>query len=218
MSDTRPFNPLHKKNLAASIAEALLERDPVPLGEVERVSGSGVYVIYYTGNHPAYAPLAEANREGRWWAPIYVGKAIPKGGRKGAEIVEDDSELPRGTELWSRLKEHADSIRAASGSLAIADFYCRFLVVDEIWIPLGENLLISRFMPIWNKHVDGFGNHDPGKGRYNGLMPRWDVVHPGRGWAVKCKSRPETASIIEGEIADYLRSRSFEQAPKIYKK
>lgn len=65
MSDTRPFNPLHKKNLAASIAEALLERDPLPLGDVERFSGSGVYVIYYTGPHPAYIALAEANREGR---------------------------------------------------------------------------------------------------------------------------------------------------------
>jgi hypothetical protein len=217
MSDSRPFNPLHKKNLAASIAEALLEREPVPLETVDRVNGSGVYAIYYTGNHHAYEPLAEANRHDQWWAPIYVGKAIPKGGRKGSEIVDDDFELPRGTELWSRVREHADSIRAAAISLDIRDFYCRFLVVDEIWIPLGENLLISRFMPIWNKHVDGFGNHDPGNGRYNGLMPRWDVVHPGRSWAVKCKPRPETAATIEGEIADYLRSRSFEQPAKIYK-
>lgn len=218
MSDAKPFNPLHKKNLAASIGEALLERDPVPLGSIERFNGSGVYAIYYTGSHPAYQPLAEANREGRWLAPIYVGKAIPKGGRKGAEIVEDDGALPRGTELWSRLKEHAESIRAASTTLDINDFYCRFLVVDEIWIPLGENLLISRFMPIWNKHVDGFGNHDPGSGRYNGLMPRWDLVHPGRGWAIKCKARSETAQIIESEISDYLRSRSFDQPAKLYKK
>jgi hypothetical protein len=217
MSETRPFNPLHKKNLAASIAEALLERDPIALDGIPRTTGSGVYAIYYTGSHPAYEPLAEANREARWWAPIYVGKAIPKGGRKGSEIVEEDGELPKGTELWSRLKEHADSIRLASTSLDIADFYCRFLVVDEIWIPLGENLLISRFMPIWNKLVDGFGNHDPGGGRYNGLIPRWDVLHPGRKWAAKCKPRTETAAIIQSEIADYLRSRSFEQPPRIFK-
>jgi hypothetical protein len=215
MSDTRPFNPLHKKNLAASIVEALLERDPVPLGEIPRMSGSGVYAIYYTGSHPAYEPLAEANRQGRWWAPIYVGKAIPKGGRKGSEIVEDESELPKGTELWSRLKEHAESIRLASMSIDIADFCCRFLVVDEIWIPLGENLLISRFMPIWNKHVDGFGNHDPGGGRYHGLIPRWDVLHPGRKWATKCKPRAETSAVIEAEVIDYLRSRAFEQPTRI---
>lgn len=105
----------------------------------------------------------------------------------------------------------------ASGSLNIADFFCRFLVVDEIWIPLGESLMISRFMPIWNRHVDGFGNHDPGSGRYNGLMPRWDVLHPGRGWAMKCKPRPETPAIIESEITDYLRSRAFEQPAKLFK-
>lgn len=217
MTDARPFNPLHKKNLAASIADALLERAPVSLGTIERFNGSGVYVIYYTGDHPAYEPLAEANRNDQWLAPIYVGKAIPKGGRKGADIVEDENDLPRGSELWSRLREHADSIKSVSGSLDITDFYCRFLVVDEIWIPLGENLLISRFMPIWNKHVDGFGNHDPGKGRYNGLRPRWDVLHPGRSWAERCKPRTETADIIQSEVADYLRSRSFGHPTKIYR-
>jgi hypothetical protein len=215
--DVRPFNPLHKKNLAASIAEALLERDPVSLDAVSRIDGSGVYSIYYTGDHPAYTPLAEANREGRWWAPIYVGKAIPKGGRKGAEIFDDDGDQPRGTELWTRLKEHAESIRLASTSLDIRDFYCRFLIVDEIWIPLGENLLISRFIPVWNKHVDGFGNHDPGSGRYNGLMPRWDLLHPGRKWAARCKPRLETREIVAQEVLDYLRSRSFEQPARVFK-
>ena len=215
MEEAKPFNPLDKRNLAASIAEALLEKEPVPLGDIDRFQGSGVYAIYYTGPHPAYAPLTAANSNGTWSAPIYVGKAIPKGGRKGAEI-EDDTK-PRGTSLWSRLAEHAKSIQAAATTLDIDDFSCRFLVVDEIWIPLGENLLISRFAPVWNKHVDGFGNHDPGKGRYNGLRPRWDVVHPGRAWALKCKEREETASLIEGEIADFLRSRAFDQSPKIYK-
>lgn len=71
MTGPRPFNPLHKRNLAASIAEALLESEPVPLGTVPAFAGSGVYAIYYTGQHPAYAALADANREGRWWAPIY---------------------------------------------------------------------------------------------------------------------------------------------------
>ncbi len=31
-----------------------------------------------------------------------------------------------------------------------------------------------------NKIIDGFGNHDPGKGRYNQLRSRWDKLHPGR--------------------------------------
>jgi hypothetical protein len=28
--------------------------------------------------------------------------------------------------------------------------------------------------------VDGFGNHDPGKGRYKQARSDWDVIHPGR--------------------------------------
>lgn len=209
MTGTRPFNPLHKRNLAASIAEALLESEPVPLGDISHFVGSGVYSIYYTGPHPAYAPLADANRENRWWAPIYVGKAIPQGGRKGAEIVDDDGAPPKGRALYSRLKEHAESIRLASASLSIDDFHCRFLVVDEIWIPLGENLLISRFMPVWNTLVDGFGNHDPGKGRYQGLAPRWDLIHPGRGWALKCKPRLENPEIVMADALSYLQGRSY---------
>lgn len=223
MTGPRPFNPLHKRNLAASIAEALLESEPVPLGTIPAFAGSGVYAIYYTGQHPAYAALADANREGRWWAPIYVGKAIPKGGRKGAKISEGDDEedevadLPKGRALAARLNEHAESIRAAKASLSIDDFYCRFLVVDEIWIPLGENLLISRFMPVWNNVVAGFGNHDPGKGRYQGLAPRWDVLHPGRAWALKCKPRSEVPATIESEVSAYLRGRSFEQPARLFR-
>jgi hypothetical protein len=47
-----------------------------------------------------------------------------------------------GNVLFRRLKEHAESIRSAQ-NLDIKDFYCRFLVVDDIWIPLGESLVIS---------------------------------------------------------------------------
>lgn len=69
---------------------------------------------------------------------------------------------------------------------------------------LAELLLIARFAPIWNNLIDGFGNHDPGSGRYNGMRPRWDVIHPGRVWAAKCKARNETAKQITREVEAYL--------------
>ncbi len=75
-----------------------------------------------------------------------------------------------------------------------------------IWIPLGESLLIARFRPIWNVVLDGFGNHDPGKGRYNGARPLWDVLHPGRGWAKRCAARTETVEEIHGRIGEYLEA------------
>ena len=86
----------------------------------------------------------------------------------------------------------------------MADFQARYLTVDDIWIPLGESLLIARFRPIWNRALDGFGNHDPGRGRYNGLRALWDHLHPGRGWTTRCAVRTETIPEIEQRLADYL--------------
>lgn len=203
MRTPTPFNPLDRRNLAASAAEALLESDQEPLGTLEPFIGSGVYAIYYTGEFPAYKWVSEANADGKWLAPLYVGKAIPSGGRKGGF----DLDAPAKPYLKRRLDEHAESIRSASTTLNIEDFWARYLVVDDIWIPLVESLMISRFTPIWNTLLDGFGNHDPGKGRYNGLRPRWDVLHPGRSWAEKCRSRDETADLIQSEVKAVLSAR-----------
>ena len=108
------------------------------------------------------------------------------------------------TALSARLRQHAASIDQAD-NLNIEDFDCRFLVVEDIWIPLGENLLIAKFAPNWNKLIDGFGNHDPGSGRYNQVQSRWDVLHPGRPWAQRLRDRPEGPEQISRELEAYLR-------------
>lgn len=190
------FNPLDKRNLGVSVADALLAKTPVALPPGESFNGAGIYVIYYTGGFPGYKKIAEKNRGGKFEAPIYIGKAIPAGGRKGA--LEPNTKA--GPVLFRRLGEHADSIRQANGNLRPEDFYCRYLLVDDIWIPLGESLLIQQFAPLWNRTIDGFGNHDPGAGRYNGQCPAWDIVHPGRPWAVKCKPNPKDQSEWLAEI------------------
>lgn len=89
--------------------------------------------------------------------------------------------------------------------LRIEDFYCQFLSVDDIWIPLTESLLIERFKPVWNRVLDGFGNHDPGKGRHSGKMPFWDCLHPGRAWAERLQPCAFTAEELEQRVRDYLR-------------
>ncbi|MGP8438933.1 Eco29kI family restriction endonuclease [Paraburkholderia fungorum] len=198
-----PFNPLDKKNLGASVAEAMLEQEPQPLGELKQFFGVGIYAIYYIGDFEPYAPLAERNRNGLFQAPIYVGKAIPKGARKGGGVGEI-----RSRSLYDRLRDHAESVGFAA-NLDIKDFYCRFLVVDDIWIPLGESLLIAKFAPLWNASIDGFGNHNPGKGRFEGLRPRWDVLHPGRAWAEKCKPREETQEHIVRDVNNYFMTIAF---------
>ncbi|KVL40086.1 restriction endonuclease [Burkholderia territorii] len=194
-----PFNPLDKKNLGASVAEALLTKEIHPLEDLAAFEGAGIYAIYYTGEFPAYGQIKNINSNGKYLLPIYVGKAVPAGARMGASL-----EAAAGKVLHKRLKEHAESIKAAS-NLDIKDFYCRFLVVDDIWIPLGESLIIARFTPVWNSLIDGFGNHNPGKGRHAGMRPRWDVLHPGRDWAMKLAERPETQEQIAQDAATYLK-------------
>lgn len=203
------YNPLDKANLGKSVADALLEQAPIALTDVGRFEGAGIYAIYYYGAYPAYRALAQANAAGSKW-PIYVGKAIPSGGRKGASL----SASARGTSLFSRVAEHRESIRTverASSNLKVDDFTVRYLVVDDIWIPLGESLLITAFRPLWNVRIDGFGNHDPGKGRYKGAKPLWDHLHPGRIWADRCVPRTETQSDIERDIADYFAAHPVPQ-------
>lgn len=204
MSADKPYNPLEKVHLGASVADALLTSSLVPMAAIEPFSGAGIYAIYYSGAFPAYQKLAQVNKAQGPVLPIYVGKAIPQGGRKGlATLVNRPSRV-----LFRRLNEHAESIRATD--LDLNDFTCRYLAVDDIWIPLGESLLIARFSPLWNVFLDGFGNHDPGSGRYQGLAPKWDVLHPGRSWAQRCKPRAESAKQISAETMAWLN-----QAPAL---
>lgn len=194
-----PFNPLDKLHLGESVAQAMLRQPTVPMTELKRFSGAGIYAIYYGGGFPAYNAISKLNSGGQCIAPIYVGKAVPKGARKGGDLSAD----PGGV-LYSRLMQHLRSLQDAQ-NLDASDFSCRYLIVDDIWIPLGESLLIAKFNPLWNHLINGFGNHDTGKGRHQGFRPRWDVLHPGRAWAERCQARTETREQIELEVCDYLR-------------
>lgn len=202
MIQPTPYNPLEKENLGKSVAEAMLARPAIPLHALQPFHGAGIYALYYAGTFVAYQAMAAVNQSQGPTVPIYVGKAIPAGGRKGGGIGAEASNPKPTRALYKRLVEHAESIGATE--LSLSDFSCRYLVVDDIWIPLGESLLITRFSPLWNLLLDGFGNHDPGAGRYNGLVPKWDVLHPGRSWATKCRPRVETATQIAKEAAAWL--------------
>ncbi len=211
MSDPEPYNPLDKKNLGISVADAILQSDPSPLPPEESFVGAGLYAIYYIGkSFKPYEPIAKKNRDGLFQWPIYVGKAVPAGARKGGY----GTDVSPGTVLYKRLREHSKSIEAAT-NLELDDFRCRYLVVDDIWIPLAESLLINRFAPIWNRILDGFGNHDPGKGRRAGQRPPWDVLHPGRSWADRladnARSEKELTNTVSESIATYIKKHDKDQ-------
>lgn len=199
----KAYNPLEKENLGKSVADSLLIQSPVPLGCLPKFHGAGVYAIYYNGDFKDYLSFKKWNPNVEdLRLPIYVGKAVPTGGRKG---IVDPSASSKGSSLFSRLDEHRKSIELAH-NLDIKDFWCRYLVVDDIWIPLGESLLIQRYRPLWNSVVDGFGNHDPGSGRYKGARPNWDAIHPGREWALRCAPPTSTEDQIREQIAIYWDS------------
>jgi hypothetical protein len=207
---SKPYNPLEKANLAASIVRAILDSPVHRLSNTAHLTGAGVYVIYYVGKFKSYSPLAKANRGGHFSKPIYIGKAIPKGGRKGG-LTEGSA--AKGTKLRTRLNEHLASVSEAS-NLDPADFYFKSLVVDDIWIPLGENILIDQYKPVWNCVVDGFGNKDPGKRRAAQHGSPWDVLHPGRKFAVKLGSNPRLAKEIIADLKAYFETGSMPKRRK----
>lgn len=171
--------------------------------------GTGVYAIYYTGKSPLYKNLYEENRI-EFHQPIYVGKAVPSGWRQAK-----DAKIGAIThELFRKLKEHAKSIKQVS-NLDEPDFFCRFMILEEganHLIGTVEAALIRYYKPIWNTQIDGFGNHDPGSGRYNQAKSEWDVLHPGRPWADKCIGKPATVSKIEEKAAAYFTHQKQKDA------
>ena len=66
-----------------------------------------------------------------------------------------------------------------------------------------EASLIRLYMPIWNCCIDGFGNHDPGSGRYNQAMSDWDILHPGRPWAKRLRGEHPTQIEISEKALSY---------------
>ncbi len=200
----KPYNPLDKKNLGFSVAEALLERPVMPLPP-EPFNGAGVYAIYYCGNEfKPYERLSKLNQNNECKVPIYVGKAVPAGARRGGFGLDVDP----GIVLFNRLKEHANTIEEAT-NLNLKSFCCRYLIVDDIWIPLGESLLIEMFAPVWNRFLDGFGNHDPGSGRHKQQKSYWDTIHPGRSWAnnlsLNSRSQEEVLLSLDKFFETYLK-------------
>lgn len=192
------FDPADPKAIGRMVSIALLAQPLIPLADVRPAYGSGVYAIYYRGDHPLYSGISGSE------TPIYVGKADP---------ANDDASTTReqGAKLTARLLEHAGTIGTAeaySGQLPahlspikLADFKCRRLVCATNAQLVAEKHLIRTFWPIWNAETKacwGMSKHgDAASTRANKRSP-WDVVHPGRPWALD-KRLVDSLSPIEIE-------------------
>lgn len=201
ISSPAPFNPLDYDNLTKNVVDELMRRGPFKLPLTEKFKGAGVYALFYIGDQPDYADVRSPDAS----RPVYVGKAVPAGARKGIR----DKSTPTGPQLYNRLNQHTKSIQLGQ-DLSTDDFLCRFLVVEPLWIVMAEQFLITEFRPLWNTHLDGFGNHAPGKGRNEGEITWWDARHPGRPWASKLRqtrSKEQAAARVR-EYQDLLTSDS----------
>lgn len=166
-----------------------------------RFSGGGVYALYYNGDFPLYQKIYSKNKD----LPIYVGKAVLPGWRQGRDTVKEND-----PDLFRRLGEHSRSINAIN-NLELSHFMCRFVVLksqEADLISTVEAAMTRRYNPLWNSHIDGFGNHDPGKGRYEQAKSEWDVLHPGRVWAERLNGIAPDGNKVEEKIGIYHAHKS----------
>ena len=203
------FDPSNPDTIGRLVVLALLAQERVPLRELRPTYGSGVYAIYYVGEHPAYAEISGTE------TPIYVGKADPDEPRAA-------SPREQGVRLFSRLADHRDAIRevetfattnALPNSLFIDDFECRRLVCATNAQLVAERHLIDVFKPAWNSEMKicfGISKHgDSSETRRNKKSP-WDVLHPGREWAL---SSPVRQGMTAETVVTRLREHFIAHVP-----
>lgn len=196
------YNPLDYANLTRNCVTELMRRGPFKLPLDHKFSGAGVYALFYTGSNPAYAKIRTADAS---W-PIYVGKAVPPGARKGGGGKASSP-------LQSRIGQHVASIEATK-TLRIEDFVCRYLVVTPLWITMSERFLLEHYRPVWNLCLEGFGNHNPGSGRLEGEITWWDAFHPGRHWSGGLR-QTRTTKDAEKRLGDFLNNYSMRSVQEV---
>ncbi|MFE6303486.1 Eco29kI family restriction endonuclease [Nocardiopsis sp. NPDC057823] len=161
------FNPLDIELLSRNLRAEMDDRPRVPLDSVRSFPGAGLYALYYTGDLEIYERLKNSD------VPIYVGKAEAGNSSFGEPLNESKPKL------FQRISNHRKSITEAK-NLKASDFAVKHLILDDVWISLGERALLRTYRPVlWNSFMTGFGSNPPGGARKNGRSI-WDSIHPGR--------------------------------------
>lgn len=191
---TSVFDPSNPKVVGRFVALAMVAQDRHPLSNIPKFYGSGVYAIYYNGSFPAYLPISRTE------TPIYVGQASPS-------VANARTPADQGPKLSGRLSDHRKNIDKARGTLDLADFEFRSLVVQSGWETAAEDYLIQLFRPIWNSETNilyGLGKHgDSATTRANKRSP-WDTFHPGRTWAAASSEDAKSIAQIEIELRNHF--------------
>ncbi|BCJ87960.1 hypothetical protein skT53_29450 [Effusibacillus dendaii] len=83
---------------------------------------------------------------------------------------------------------------------SLLDEPAKTLKAGDHGVPGGENMLVR---------LDGSVLYDPGSGRYNQKRSLWDVIHPGRSWALKLQDRKDRCK-------KYLQKSNSSSISKLY--
>ena len=196
---TALYDPLTYENLMFGLIVQFEKQPLEPFTTTVNVQGPGIYALFYRGQFGAYSPISCSE------TPIYVGKAVPPGARKGAATI--NTKAPA---LRNRLRIHARNLDAVH-NLELSDFLCRFLPVVPVWITLAERFLIDQYGAVWNVGLDGFGNNPQGAARITEVS-WWDTLHPGRPWADKLpRSTVKTPDNARQRVLDFFEGRTSKQ-------
>lgn len=200
------FDPTVPDTAGRLVALSLLAQPRVPLARIGRTYGSGIYAIYYTGDHPVYDRISATE------TPIYVGKADPRS-------ADAKTAREQGPQLYGRLHDHRKSIckvekhaldNGFDTPLRLAHFECRRLVCATNAQYVAERHLIGIFQPIWNQEIGicwGISKHGDSSGTRANKRSPWDVLHPGRAWAMAEELADKmTPEEIISKIADHLEA------------
>ena len=194
------WDPLTYETLMAGTVAHFEEQEQRPLDDIAGVEGSGIYALYYKGTMAEYQPIADGTR------PIYAGKTVPKGARKGGGEV--DVKHPA---LRVRLRKHAQSVEQVD-NLTVTDFSYRVLAIVPVWIGFAEQALIKRYKPVWNSCLDGFGKHDQGARRSATERSWWDTLHSGRSWTAG-ETQTRTVADASKRVMNYLGRARMKKPP-----
>lgn len=170
------------------------------LTNVPQFHGAGVYALYLTSAEQTFYEGCVSPDY-----PIYIGKGVPAGSRQGKSTKENAA-------IRTRLNKHKRSIKQCR-NLEEQQFMFKFVILKgeaTNFISAMESYFIRHFNPIWNSYIDGFGNNDPGKGRYNQSPSEWDVLHPGRNFAKNLTGTPPILDDIISKIAHFSQKQSHE--------
>ena len=125
------YDPLTYENLMMGVVVQFEKQERLALDSeiTQNIRGPGIYSLHYSGDLEVYEAIRTRSN-----MPVYVGKAVPPGSRKGKPIEIERPMLRR------RLNEHMKSINQAV-NLDPSQFSFRSLAVVPVWITLAERFL-----------------------------------------------------------------------------